>query len=287
MVKLLEVSKYDKKDIETKPRLDSAAANVSAGIDQLIKDLRTMPGNQNLSLHGADLNVIASEALNDALTNIKAQALDLMSSKKLTKAKKASDVDQTDINNALYDASAAIAQATSAVVGLGVQVQKKRVAELNDLTKGRNVKTDTTALSALIASAKETSNAVSGLAGTTKTSVIKLEEKNLVNSANSVTTAIAHITIALKASIPEKDSDLLVTLDDANEKVTQATSLLMTAVHRASSFNEVYETELPEESVGKVKELEIQIKILKLDKDIKREKNKLERMKKGSEEQKK
>lgn len=74
---------------------------------------------------------------------------------------------------------------------------------------------------------------------------------------------------ALKAGATEQEAETVAKLIQFNEAVVEATSALMSAVHRASSFNEVVEVaDTPD--TGKVKELEIQIRILKLEKGIKR-----------------
>lgn len=277
MIKMLEVSKYDKQDPETKGKLEEAASTITTGIDEVVRILRMIPGAASLSLHGADLNFIAQESLNETLKIVKEQGLDLQSSKKLTRTKKGSaELDQTDINNALFDAGYAIAAATSAVVGVGAQIQKNRTTALADLTK-KSVKTDPTALSALIGSSKETAGAITNLAKATKASSYKLDEKQLVASANAVNTATSHMVAALKAGATEQEAETVSKLISYNAAVVEATSALMSAVHRASSFNEVVEVEAPD--TGKVKELEIQIRILKLEKAIKREQRKLDAMK--------
>jgi hypothetical protein len=133
-------------------------------------------------------------------------------------------------------------------------------------------------ISALIGSSKETAGAITNLAKATKASSYKLDEKQLVASANSVTQATSHMVGALKAGATDQEAETVEKLIQYNGAVVEAVNALMSAVHRASSFNEVVEdTSLPD--TGKVKELEIQIKILKLDKAIKREQKKLEAMK--------
>jgi len=159
---------------------------------------------------------------------------------------------------------------------VGAQIQKARTTALSDLTK-KTIKTDPTALSALIGASKETSGAITNLAKATKASSYKLDEKQLVASANSVTTATSHMVAALKAGATAQEAETVTKLIQYNEAVVEATNALMSAVHRASSFNEVVEIDTPD--TGKVKELEIQIRILKLEKSIKREQARLEAMK--------
>jgi len=155
--------------------------------------------------------------------------------------------------------------------------KKTRTDALSDLTK-KSIKTDPTALSALIGSSKETSTAITNLCKATKASSYKLDEKQLVSSANGVTSATSHMVSALKAGATEQEAETVAKLVQFNEAVVEATSALMSAVHKASSFNEVVEvSDAPD--TGKVKELEIQIRILKLEKAIKREQRKLEAMK--------
>lgn len=273
------MSKYDKNDPETKPKLVEAASTITSGIDEVVRIVRMIPGAEGLSLHGGDLNFVALDALAETLKVVKEQGAEMQSSKKLSRTKKGGEVDQTDINNALFDAGYAIAAATSAVVGVGSQIQKTRTAALADLTK-KAVKTDPTALSALIGASKETTQAITNLSKATKASSYKLDEKQLVASANAVTQATSHMVGALKAGATEQEAETVEKLIQYNAGVVEAVSALMSAVHRASSFNEVVE-ESNAPDTGKVKELEIQIRILKLEKAIKREQRKLEAMKKA------
>lgn len=145
MIKMLEVSKYDKQDPETKGKLEEAASTITTGIDEVVRVLRMIPEARSFTLHGADLNFIAQESLAETIKIVKEQGSEMQSSKKLTRTKKGGELDQTDINNALFDAGYAIAAATSAVVGVGAQIQKNRTAALADLTK-KSIKTDPTAL---------------------------------------------------------------------------------------------------------------------------------------------
>jgi len=178
----------------------------------------------------------------------------------------------------LLDATAAIASATSALVGIGAHIQKTRVNALADLNKARTIKTDPTALNALINAAKETTTTIQSLASATKASATKLDEKALAQNSNSVTNATAHLVAALKAGSSPQEAEMITRLTVANEQVSEATSALMSAVHRAAQFNETVDIDVSAD-VGKVKELEIQIRILKLEKSIKREQKKLEAMK--------
>jgi hypothetical protein len=136
--------------------------------------------------------------------------------------------------------------------------------------------------SALIGASKETTQAITNLSKATKSSSYKLDEKQLVASANAVTQATSHMVGALKAGATEHEAETVEKLIQYNAGVVEAVNALMSAVHRASSFNEVVE-ESSSPDIGKVKELEIQIRILKLEKAIKREQRKLEAMKKAQE----
>jgi len=279
MMKLLDVSKLNKEEPETQAKLEEVSSVVNDALNNLVAAVQRLPGASNLFLHMQDLDFVAEGQLQQTAEAIAQCHSALVTTKKPSKAKKShEEVDQTDINNALLDASAAIANATQNLVTIGSTIQKGRAAA----KKGRDirqrpVKTDPTALKALIGASLETEKAIKTLTQNTQQSVVKLQEQALNGSAKSITAATSHMVAALKAGSQSHESGLTEQLTNANQAVAEAIGQLLSATHRAASFTEETEV-IVVPSTGKVRELEIQVAILKLEKAIKKEKRRLDAM---------
>jgi len=280
MMKLLDVSKLNKEDPTTREKLEEVSGLVNTNLNELVAAVNKLPGAGNLFLHMQDLDFVAQGQLQQTAKAVAECKGNLLGAKKPAKAKKSltDDVDQTDINNALLDASAAIAQATGNLVAVGSKIQDARAeAKKNRDVRAKPIKTDPTALKALIGASQETEKSIQLLTNNTQQSVVKLQEQALANSAKSVTASTSRMVAALTAGSQPHEKPLVEQLIAANQAVAEATGLLLSATHRAVSFTEEAELVIVP-ATGKVRELEIQVAILKLEKAIKKEKRRLDAM---------
>jgi len=279
MMKLLDVSKLNKEDPTTREKLEEVSGLVNTNLNELVAAVNRLPGAGNLFLHMQDLDFVAQGQLQQTAKAVAECNGSLLSAKKPAKVKKsvADDIDQTDINNALLEASAAITQATGNLVAVGSKIQDARAEAKKNRDVRTKVKTDPTALKALIGASQETEKAVQVLTTNTQQSVVKLQEQALANSAKSVTASTSRMVAALTAGSQPHEKPLVDQLIAANQAVAEATGLLLSATHRAVSFAEEAELVIVP-ATGKVRELEIQVAILKLEKAIKKEKRRLDAM---------
>jgi len=176
------------------------------------------------------------------------------------------------INEAILDAARAIAQATAVLVTSATHCQKEIVAT-GKASKSTNMyRRDPTWARGLISAAQAVAGAVQTLVGAANDSTEgKGEEEQLVASARGVAAATARLVSASRAKA-DPMSATQQKLSNAAKTVASATSQLVAAAKAASEAQAEAE-ETPDfsnisDTARKVQEMEAQVKILKLRKEL-------------------
>jgi len=179
-------------------------------------------------------------------------------------------MDEAGISEAILDAARAIAQATSVLVGSATACQKEIVAT-GKITKATNVyRRDPTWARGLISAAQSVAGAVQILVRSANDATTnQAEEEQLVASARGVAAATARLVTASRAKA-DPMSATQQKLSSAAKTVASATSQLVAAA-KAVSEQEAQEEEIQlssTETGQKIQEMEAQVKILKLKKEL-------------------
>eukprot|EP01125_Pyxidicula_operculata_P006605 TRINITY_DN227_c1_g1_i1.p1 TRINITY_DN227_c1_g1~~TRINITY_DN227_c1_g1_i1.p1 ORF type:complete len:2471 (-),score=884.91 TRINITY_DN227_c1_g1_i1:132-7544(-) len=287
MCELIEVAKLDRSNDQSLPKLEAASGKVTGDINSLIDNLKKLPNAQHIKLEDKDdLDKVAEEELLKCAEIIKSAANTLANAKPPPREKKIPGVlDQMDINGAIIDAATAIAKATGMLVSHAYDAQRERVANRNK-PGGKRYQNDPTWANGLISASHNVAGAVQALVSSAnKTADGKVEEEELVATARAVASATAHLVSASKAKA-DPNSTSQGALSTAAKSVANATSQLVSAAHTASQFQE----EEKEEDIsaftfggagGKVKELEQQMRILKLEKELEQERVRMLKLRKA------
>jgi len=178
-------------------------------------------------------------------------------------------VDQQDISEAILDAAMAIAQATGQLVQTAAVAQQERTKMKQ--TASSSYHSDPMWAQGLVSAAQSVAAAVHQLVKSANGAVDgSAEEEALVASARNVATATAHLVSASRAKA-DPNTETQRRLRGAAKSVTDATSSLVTVAATAAEFNRPEEViEIPDISSakGKVLEMEQEMKIKTLEKDL-------------------
>jgi len=231
-----------------------------------------------------DLDKVAEEELLKCANIIKEAAKALENAKPERKAPKIPGVlDRIDIDTAIVDAAQAIANAT------GVLVQHAYVAQRERLEKrrqpGNRYRNDPTWANGLISASHGVADSVQSLVkAANKAATGMADEEELVATARGVAAATAHLVSASRAKA-DPNSQSHKNLSEAAKQVANATSSLVQAATNVGKLvDEAAEEEVANLSFGgaasKAKELESHIKILKLEKELEKERMRMLNMRK-------
>jgi len=281
MIELLEVAKLSRSDDANLPKLENVSAKVTNHTNQLVEALRKLPNAQNVTLEDKDdLDKVAEEELRKCASIIAEAAKALASAKPERKTPKIPGVlDRIDIDTAIVDAAQAIANATGILVQHAYSAQRERVEKKRQ--PGQRYRNDPTWANGLISASHGVADSVQSLVkAANKAASGNADEEELVATARGVAAATAHLVSASRAKA-DPNSTAHKSLSDAAKAVATATSTLVTAAAKAGNLAD--EAKAEEDAIntpfggaaGKAKELESQIKILKLEKELERERQRM------------
>jgi len=288
MCQLLETGKLNRQDEATQPKLEQSSGLVTGAINGLVEALKKLPGADAIQIDDSknDLDKVAEEELRKCAETISAAAQTLMNYKPPPREKKIPGVlDQIDINEAIVKAAHAIASATGSLVSNAYDAQRERVeAKYKNAGRAR-FNNDPTWANGLISASHNVAGSVQSLVKSANQAAQgKAEEESLVASARAVASATAHLVSASKAK-SDPNSKAQQSLSNAAKAVAQATSQLVSAAGQAAQFAEEEEDDVAQYNFGsaggKAKELEQQVRILKLEKDLERERKRMLNMRKA------
>ncbi|KYR00680.1 filopodin [Tieghemostelium lacteum] len=233
---------------------------------------KTLPGGQNIQVEEEDTEDLEQTAENELLAcvkSIEAATANLLASRPKTTSKV---LDANGIAATIVDASSAIAKAVSKLVSSAAVAQSKR-RETN-LQSGSLYKKDPTWSNGLISASKHVAGATTRLVeAAIKSTKGNFEEEELIVTARQVAAATAQLVTASRAKSGDDPQSQAahMSLSQAAKAVAAATSELVAAAKAASAFEEQQIEEDNQEfnfTGSKVKELEQQVKILKLEKEL-------------------
>jgi talin len=287
MVELLETSKLNRADDATLPKLDNASAKVTGATTQLVEALRKLPNAQNVSLdEKGDLDKVAEEELLKCANIIKEAARALEAAKPERKTPKIPGVlDRIDIDTAIVDAAQAIANATGVLVQHAYSAQRERLEKRRQ--PGARYRNDPTWANGLISASHGVADSVQSLVkAANKAATGMADEEELVATARAVAASTAHLVSASRAKA-DPNSQSHRQLSDAAKAVANATSSLVAAATKAGNLADEAAAEAEEVAnlsfggaATKAREMESQIKILKLEKELEKERMRMLNMRK-------
>jgi len=261
-----------KKDTENQSNVDSSSSSVSLAINELLEAIKLLPDAIDLSLD-QDVTELENEVereLFNCSSFIKESLQSLLNeSKKNIKG-------DVDLVKAIVSSTTAITRATEKLVDMAISTNKKRREK-----KGPQSQIDPTIANGIIESTKSVITAIENLIQSAISSVNgKIDEESLVNFSRAVAAATAQLVKATRAKTDVETQNLL---SNAAKAVANATSQLVSALQRVTSIIEggVDDfTDLGEEQGDRTKELQQQMRILKLERELERERRRMQKMNK-------
>lgn len=238
-------------------------------LQELVDAVRMLPGAGELKLEedsAQDLEEVASNELSSAVKMIEAATKSLMAAK--PEKQENIKFDTTDVQGAIFDAAIAIAKATTVLVTAAASTQKDRVGKQQQ--NPSVYRKDPMWANGLISAAKQVAGVTQQLVNSANKAVEgKAQEEELIAVARMVAASTAQLVSASRAKSSDKSHALL---QEAAKAVANATSQLVAAAKSATeALNEAQEEELASNYTNSaVKQLEQQMKILKLEKDLER-----------------
>eukprot|EP01117_Protostelium_nocturnum_P007541 TRINITY_DN26_c0_g1_i1.p1 TRINITY_DN26_c0_g1~~TRINITY_DN26_c0_g1_i1.p1 ORF type:complete len:1067 (+),score=443.10 TRINITY_DN26_c0_g1_i1:82-3282(+) len=248
----------------------------SAEVVKKLKDLTTAAheSEQIPDDSGVDLEELAERELLEAARVIEAAAASLLASKA---APKPENFVANGVADAILEAAMAITKATSLLVAAAAAAQKERVDKGKALPPGVVYKRDPRWSQGLISAAKSVANATQMMISTANDVVHgKIDEENVIAASKAVAASTAQLVAATKAKADDPNSPAQVKIGSASKAVTVATTQLVEAVRAASLRNEeTYDDSVFNPTQRKIKEMELQTHILKLEKELGSVRNRL------------
>jgi len=252
--------------------MDSVGGKVASSINTLIYTLKKLPNTDNIQIEETSSMDIDSMAESELLkcADIIAKAAEMLRAyRPPPRMSKAAGFDQQDINEAIFDAAMAITQATGQLVQTAALAQQERTKM--KLIQSSKYHADPMWAQGLVSAAQSVASAVQQLVkAANEAAAGSSVEEALVVSARAVAAATAHLVSASRAKA-DPGAEIQRHLQIAARSVTQATSSLVSAAATASEFNrpeEVFEVPDISSAKGKIVELEQEMKMKKLEKDL-------------------
>jgi len=263
-------------------KVSASSRAVADNIQSILAMSKSLPGGQNIVVDddiSEDLEQTAEDELLACARSIEEATANLIAARPKTKPTKGGMLDAEGIAATIVDASSSIAQAVSRLVHAAAVAQSKR--RENAIASGSVYSKDPTWSNGLISAAKAVAAATHRLveAGI-KAGSGKAEEEELIATARAVAAATALLVSASRAKSGDDSASQTAhaSLSAAAKKVAAATSDLVSAAKAATVFEEQQEEEEQQEfnfTGSKVKELEQQMKILRLEKELESERRKM------------
>eukprot|EP01133_Synstelium_polycarpum_P004292 gene4292-5011_t len=284
ILKLVAAAKAQRADPNNpvaQSKLSEASAEVGEAINEVVSAAGDLPGGERakkLFSAGENLEEIAEKELKAAAQIIQdaTEAL-LRAKKKREDARAASGIDEAGIDEAILDAARAISSATGVLVKCATDVQHELVVAGKANKSGNLYRRDPTWARGLISAAQAVAGSVQTLVGSANDSTQgKAEEETLVASARGVAAATARLVSASRAKA-DPNSANNNSLSQAAKQVSNATAQLVEAAKSVGKDDEPVEFDSSNMSQTglKVHEMEAQVKILKLKKELEQAEKKL------------
>lgn len=272
IIALLEITKLNQSDPATQGKYEQASAKISQAVNGVMAALRRFPGGQNIKLAGGQNLVQMAEAELLACSQIVEDV-----SKKLTgitpmpksSKPKFGLVDVAEIAASILESATACSKATSVLTQWALAAHRERVKA----AQASNQPIDPMSCQGIICASQSVSDSITDLfVGTSQAAQGKGEEEKLVACANNVASSTSALVAASKVQALAQ-SNTQQTLAKSAKAVAHSTAKLITAAQMLSMGD------LGESDSGAGKELEHHIRILELEKQLEKEKNRAKRLK--------
>eukprot|EP01119_Soliformovum_irregulare_P007050 TRINITY_DN19455_c0_g1_i1.p1 TRINITY_DN19455_c0_g1~~TRINITY_DN19455_c0_g1_i1.p1 ORF type:complete len:981 (-),score=386.73 TRINITY_DN19455_c0_g1_i1:40-2982(-) len=304
-------------DADSRQKLMEAAQSVASAVSSLVRksiDFRRLPENErdpnllsppvgdcatqlnivasaakdweakaaSMVQDGDDLEALAEKELLAAAKTIEDAAQSLLLAKQGPKP--GLNDRQLNVADAILDAAMAITKAIQMLMNAAATAQRERVEKGLANPTHKLYKRDPTWAQGLVSAAKAVAHATTQLIDTANKAVTGVVEGEAVIAASKgVAASTAQLVAACRAKADDINSPSQLKLNAAAKAVTQATTQLVAAAK--TTFQEEEETLSGVGAVGgfqhKVKEMEIQTDILKLEKELENARNRLANLRKG------
>ncbi|GAM16912.1 hypothetical protein SAMD00019534_000870 [Acytostelium subglobosum LB1] len=285
ILKLVQAAKSVRSDPtnnQAQNKLSEASAEVAEAINEVVTAAGDLPGGERakkLFQAGENLEEVAEKELKEAARVIEeATAALLKAKKKREDARAASGIDEAGIDEAILEAARAITSATGILVNCASAVQHELVAQGKVNKGGNQYRRDPTWARGLISAAQAVAGSVQTLVVSANDSTQgKAEEETLVAAAKGVAATTARLVAASRAKA-DLNSASNSQLSQAAKQVSNATSQLVEAAKSVGKQDEEVEAFDPSgmSFTGlKVHEMEQQVRILKLKKELEQAEKKL------------
>ncbi|EFA78109.1 talinB [Heterostelium album PN500] len=285
ILKLVQAAKNQRSDPsnpQVQNKLSEASSEVAEAINDVVAAAGDLPGGERakkLFQAGENLEEIAEKELKEAAKVIEeATAALLRAKKKREETRAASGIEDAGIDEAILEAARAITSATGILVKCATEVQHELVQQGKAKTGGAVYRRDPTWARGLISAAQAVAGSVQTLVVSANDSTQgKAEEETLVAAARGVAATTARLVSASRAKA-DLNSQSNSQLSQAAKQVSNATAQLVEAAKSVGKQDEEPETF---DATGmsftglKVHEMEAQVKILKLKKELEQAEKKL------------
>eukprot|EP01133_Synstelium_polycarpum_P010994 gene10994-12806_t len=265
-------------DEEDRRRMTSNVNSLQQGtatLEELAKQAMSSHAERVLEENGGfDLDDIAERELMAAAKTIEDAAKTLLAAKQRRPVKK--DTDAPDVSEAILEAAMAITSATSTLVGAATIAQRERVEK--GRASGPNgplYRNDPTWAEGLISAAKNVAAATKALVDVANKAASGQDipggvEEALIATSKAVTAATSQLVAACKSK-SDINSPSQHKLSNAAKSVQHATNLLVAAA-KAVAASVAADDEIDFDSLSvtgyKVKEMEQQMAIIRLEKQL-------------------
>jgi len=273
MCDLLDAKKVDPTP-ESINQVETASVFVTNSINELLASLKDLPDSQNLSLvhNVAELEDTIDRELSNCSSFIKNSDDTIKRESKTRKSLEDTSLDE--LAKAIINSSSAITNATGRLVDMAYNSNKKRREK-----KGQNP-IDENFVNGIVEACKAVSNSIDGLQNSVRGAMNgNIDEDAIVSSSRSVTSSTAQLVAATRA---KSDSETQNNLSSASKGVANAVSELVSALHRATGIieggGEEDLTNYEFETTSRASELQAQMKILRLERELERERKRMQKM---------
>ncbi|KAM9956083.1 hypothetical protein ACTFIW_005939 [Dictyostelium discoideum] len=283
VLKLIQAAKQQRNDPSNpahQNKLSEISSEVVESISTCVNAAEDLPEGKRAKLlfaAGESLEETAEKELKAAAAIIEEATAALLNAKKKREQNRiASGIDEAGIDESILEAARAITSATGVLVQCATNVQHELVLAGKVGNKGNMYRRDPTWARGLISAAQAVAGSVQGLVHSANSSSQgKVDEEQLVASAKGVAAATARLVTASRAKA-DLNSASNSQLAQAAKQVSNATAALVEA---AKQVNEEPEVEFDTTNLSNAqiisKEMDQQIQILKLKKELEQAEKKL------------
>jgi talin len=268
-----------------------AVAEALKALTEASKGIMTSTMEKVMNKASSDIEDLAEKELKGAADVIERCVAKLNAATEAAKqraAEKGIDIEEQNITGAILEAAQAIAKATAILMHAATGVQQE-FQKLSKEPKSANVyKRDPTWAQGLISAARTVAGAVQHLVKAANDAAQgNASEEALIVAAREVSASTTQLVVASTVKA-DPNSESQRKLKEASGRVTAATTMLVNAAKAAAQWEE---EKISQEDTnfnlaeGKIKEMEQQMEILRLEKELEKARGQLGTMRKKEYEQ--